>query len=122
LNQEIIMNSNVQYIPRALSTAMLLTCVWAFSSASADEQVRSETVKFKDLNVNTLEGAQALYGRIHSAAKRVCSESDPILQLASAVCARKAEADAIEKLSLPQLTAYYKVKNGDRTPSRIAAR
>ena len=92
------MNSNVKTvnrIPGALSIAMLLTCVWAFSSASADEQVRSETVKFHDLNVNTPEGVQALYGRIHSAAKHVCSESDPILQQGSAACARKAEANAI---------------------------
>ena len=119
------MNSNIKTpnrIALALSTAMLLTGVWAASNAFADEQVRSETVKFQDLNVNSPQGVQALYGRIHSAAKRVCSESDPILQLASAVCARKAEADAIEKLSLPQLTAYYKNKNGDHTQSRIAAR
>jgi UrcA family protein len=125
LNEEIIMNSNVKtanHVPRALSTAMLLTCVWAFSSASADEQVRSETVKFQDLNVNSSQGVKALYTRIHSAAGRVCSESDPILRIASAACARKAEADAIEKLSLPQLTAYYKSKNGDHTQSRIAAR
>ena len=119
------MNSNVKIanrIPGALSAAMLLTCVWAFSSASADEQVRSETVKFQDLNVNSSQGVQALYGRIHSAAERVCSESDPILRVASAACARKAEANAIEKLSLPQLTAYYKIKNGDHAPSRVAAR
>jgi UrcA family protein len=119
------MNSNVKTanrIPGALSTAMLLTCVWAFSSASADEQVRSERVKFQDLNVDTPEGVQALYGRIHSAAKRVCSESDAALQRASAACARKAEANAIEKLSLPQLTAYYKIKNGDHTQPLVAAR
>jgi UrcA family protein len=101
---------------------MLLTCVWAFSSASADEQVRSETVKFHDLNVNTPEGVQALYGRIHSAAKHVCSESDPILQQGSAACARKSEANAIVKLSLPQLTAFYNIKNGDHTQPLIASR
>jgi UrcA family protein len=119
------MNSNVRtasYIPCAISTAMLLTCVWAFSSASADEQVRSERVKFHDLNVDTSEGVQALYGRIHAAAKRVCSESDPIMREASAACARKAEGNAIGKLSLPQLTTYYKTKNGDHTQALIAAR
>jgi len=119
------MKSNVKTvncISRALSAAMLLTCVWAFSSASADEQVRSERVKFQDLNVNAPDGVQALYSRIHAAAKRVCSENDPIMQLASAACARKAEANAIEKLSLPQLTAYYKIKTGDHTQPLVAAR
>ncbi|MGA2779917.1 MAG: UrcA family protein [Steroidobacteraceae bacterium] len=119
------MNSNVKTairIPGALSIAMLLSCVWALSTASADEQVRSEIVKFHDLNVDTPEGAQALYGRIHAAAKRVCSESDPILLQASTACMRKAEVNAIVKLSLPQLTAYYKIKNGDHTPLLLAAR
>jgi UrcA family protein len=37
--------------------------------------VRSETVKFQDLNVGTPAGVEALYGRIHSAAVRVCSPS-----------------------------------------------
>jgi UrcA family protein len=118
------MNSKIKTpnrIPLALSAAMLLTCVWAAPSAFADEQVRSETVKFHDLNVDTPEGVQALYGRIHAAAKRVCSETDPILQQGAASCARKAEANAIEKLSLPQLTAYYKIKKGEHTPL-IAAR
>ena len=55
------MNSKIKTpnrIPLALSTAMLLTCVWAGPSAFADEQVRSETVKFHDLNVDTPEGCR----------------------------------------------------------------
>src|ERR1700689_1231254 len=108
------MNSNIKTrIPFALATAMLLTCMWGASSAFADEEVRSERVKFQDLNVNTPEGVQALYGRIHSAAARVCSDSDPILRQAAVSCAKKAEGDAIQKLSLPQLTAYYRIKTGD---------
>lgn len=119
------MNSNVRNkgpIPSALWAAMSLTCVCAYSGASAEEQVRSERVKFHDLDVNTPQGVQTLYGRIHTAALRVCSESDPILRQAAAACARKAEANAIDKLSLPQLTAYYKVKNGDHPQPLIAAR
>lgn len=121
------MNSNIKTpnrIALTLSTAMLLTCVWAASSAFADEQVRSERVKFQDLNVDTPEGVQALYGRIHAAAKRVCSESDPVMQAAEIACARKAEGNAIEKLNLSQLTAYYKIKTktGDHTQPLVAAR
>jgi UrcA family protein len=130
LTEEIIMNSNIENsniknrIPLALATAMLLTCVWGASGAFADEQVRSERVRFQDLNVDTPEGVQALYGRIHAAAKHVCSESDPVLQAAEGACARKAEADAIEKLNLSQLTAYYKMKTktGEHTQPLVAAR
>jgi UrcA family protein len=121
------MNSNIKTpnrLPLALATAMLLTSVWGASSAFADEEVRSETVKFQDLNVNTPEGVQALYGRIHAAANRVCSDSDPVLRQGAAACARKAEGSAIEKLNLSQLTAYYKMKtkNGDHTQPLVAAR
>jgi UrcA family protein len=119
------MNLNIKTrIPLALSTAMLLTCVWGGSSAFADEQLRSERVRFHDLNVSTPEGVEALYGRIHAAAKRVCSDSDPVMQPAVSACARKAEGNAIEKLNLSQLTAYYKIKTktGDHTQPLVAAR
>jgi UrcA family protein len=110
------MNSNIKTrIPLAVAAAMLLTCMWGASSAIADEQVRSETVKFHDLNVDTPDGVRALYGRIHAAAKRVCSESDPALREAAGFCERKAEANAIGKLNLSQLTAYYKIKTETKT-------
>jgi UrcA family protein len=126
LTEETRMNSNTKTsnrFPLALSSALLLTS-WAGSSAFAGEGVRSAVVKFHDLNVDAPEGVRALYGRIHAAAGRVCSESDPILRIGGAVCARKAEATAIAKLNLPQLTAYYnlKMKAGGHSETLIAAR
>ena len=111
-------------MPLVLATTMLLTGVWGAASAFADDQVRSERVKFSDLNVDTPEGVQALYGRIHAAAKRVCSESDPVLKAAESACISKADGDAIAKLNLPQLTAYYKIKTkaSDHTQPLVAAR
>jgi UrcA family protein len=111
-------------IPRAFSAALLLTCVWAISTASAGEQVRSETVKFSDLNVNTSEGVQALYERIHAAAWRVCStpSSDPIYQLGTRSCAKNAETKAIQTVNLPQLTAFYRTKTGEHAQPLSASR
>jgi UrcA family protein len=106
----------------AISTALLLSCVCGAAPATADEQLRSETVSFRDLNVTSPDGAQALFNRIHAAAKRVCSESDPILQIAANACARKSEADAVKKANLPQLTAYYNSKHGNQPQALIAAR
>jgi UrcA family protein len=119
------MNSNIKSrIPLALATVISLTWVWGASNAFADEQVRSERVKFSDLNVETQEGVQALYGRIHAAAKRVCAESDPVLKAAVGACISKADGNAIAKLNLPQLTAYYKIKtkSRDNTQPLVAAR
>jgi UrcA family protein len=87
-----------------LSTAMLLASVWVVPGAFAEEPVRSETVKFYDLNVDTPASVQALYSRIHAAARGAIA------------CARRAEARAIQTLSLPQLTAYYREKTGNQSP------
>jgi UrcA family protein len=127
LTEEIIMNSSVKTatrLPLAFTAAMLLACVWAASTAFAGEQVRSETVKFTDLNVNTSQGVQALYGRIHAAAWRVCSNNsaDPLFQHAARDCARSAEAKAIGTVNLPQLTAFYRMKTGDQTQPLSASR
>ena len=118
------MNSRLTTANRMPLAAMLLACVWAISTAFAGEQVRSETVKFPDLDVNTSEGVQTLYGRIHAAAWRVCSTSstDPLFQLGARKCVRNAEAKAIETLGLPQLTAFYRTKTGNHSQPLSASR
>jgi len=59
------MSSNLKTmgrIPLVFTIALLLTCA-AASTARADGQPRSETVKFSDLNVNSPSGVEALFGR-----------------------------------------------------------
>jgi UrcA family protein len=101
--------------------AALLACAFIASNALADEQAPSETVKYPDLNVSSPAGVEALYVRIHLAAKRVCAPIEGWrAPFGSIVCARDAEARAIAQVNLPSLTAYYQKKMGDRT-QRIAA-
>jgi UrcA family protein len=102
--------------------AMLLAGVLVVSNAQADEQVRRETVKFEDLNVGTNAGVEALYTRIHTAAKRVCLETDAALKYAEITCARRAVTRAVQDVNLPLLTAYYRMKTGDHTEPLIAKR
>ena len=121
------MNSSVKIVnrmPPAFSAAMLLACAWVVSTAFAGEQLRSETVRFQDLNMSTSEGVQALYRRIHAAAWRVCwnTSSDPIVQAAARECAKKAEANAIGTVNLPQLTAFYRTKTGNHAEPLSASR
>jgi UrcA family protein len=94
---------------------MLLACVLVVSNAFADEQVRTETVKFQDLNVSTSAGVETLYNRIHAAAKRVCISSGAWAAINDLRCATKAEAEAVVKLDLPPLTAYFRMKHGSGT-------
>ena len=119
------MNSSVKTINKAFlaySTAMLLSCVLVGSSAFAADQIRTETVKFQDLNVATPAGAEALYVRIHSAARRVCFEPGEWGQTREYACVKDAEAKAIQKVNLPMLTAYYERKTGRHTEALTATR
>jgi len=109
-------------VPFVFATGMLLAFAAVTAAHANEEPVRSETVKFDDLNVGSPSGVQALYDRIHRAAKRVCSESDPLQQIAAKSCTQKAEARAIATVSLPQLTAFYQMKTGDHSQPLIANR
>ena len=107
----------------AYVAAMWLACGLVASNAYAGEQVRSETVKFADLNVNSQAGAEALYGRIHAAARRVCDQPGSwMLGARTDACVTKAESEAIGKVSLPLLTAYYEQKTGKHPPTFTANR
>ena len=84
------MNSNVKSHNRSIltyATAMWLACAFAAFNAHAGDDVRSETVKFADLNLSTQAGVEALYGRIHAAALRVCDQP-PGEQAAVRGCSR----------------------------------
>jgi UrcA family protein len=119
------MNAKVKTDNRSLlahATAILLAGMAVVSNAFADDQIRTETVKFQDLNVGTPAGIEALYGRIHKAAVRVCSEPDPIRNPAASRCIRKSEAKAIEAVNLPALTAYHRQKTRSHREARIANR
>lgn len=118
------MNSNSKagsWSLRSLLTGMVLAGVSIVSSAYADDRVRTETVIFQDLDVNTPAGLKELYGRIHVAAQRVCQGLD-IPDLVEKACIRKAEREAIEKVNLPLLTAYYQIKTGRLTQTLSANR
>ncbi|MBV9912071.1 MAG: UrcA family protein [Sinobacteraceae bacterium] len=101
--------------------AVLFACGCSILTASAEE-VRSETVKFKDLSLDTPAGVQALYRRIHAAAQRVCLQTDPIGRAGAAGCAKQAESRAVEKVGNPQLTAYYQAKTGKQSTLLAAAK
>ena len=90
----------------------------AVSSAQAGD-ARSETVKFGDLNLDSQAGVEALYGRIHAAARRVC-EMPAGEQAAFSGCMAKAERQAIGKVNNSSLTAFYQKKTGSQ-PLTITA-
>ena len=71
------MKSNVKTLNRPIlgcAAAMWLACSLVASNAHAGDEARSETVKFADLDLSSPAGVEALYGRIHAAARRVCDQ------------------------------------------------
>ncbi|HVP34939.1 MAG TPA: UrcA family protein [Steroidobacteraceae bacterium] len=117
------MNSNVKSLNRSVlgyTAAMWLACVLVTFNAHAGD-VRSETVQFADLNLSTSAGVEALYGRIHAAAKRVCAQPDGGWASPRS-CMSKAESDAISQVNVPLLTAFYHQKTGTQPQTIIASR
>ncbi len=118
------MNSNIKADHRTLracAIAMWLTGTLIASSAYAADEVRSEKVKFADLNLNAPAGVEALYGRIHAAARRVCDQpGEPFSDLKA--CMKKAESEAIGKVNSPLLTAFYEAKTGNHPLAIVAKR
>jgi len=114
------MNSNGKSADRTVvgATASWLACVLVAFNAHAGDS-RSESVKFGDLNLGSPAGVEALYGRIHAAARRVC-EQPAGEQRAVVRCMRKAESEAIGKVNNSQLTAFYQKKTGS-PPQTITA-
>jgi UrcA family protein len=102
------------------TVARWLACALVACNAHAGD-VRSETIRFADLNLGSPSGVEALYLRIHAAARRVCSQ--PAGELTSdRSCITKAESEAISKVNVPLLTAFYQHKTGTQPQAIIASR
>ena len=118
------MNSNVKTNRRrtgGYTVAISLACALVAFNAQAGD-VRSETIKFADLNLSSPSGVEALYLRIHSAARRVCSQPSGSKWTSDRACVTKAESAAISKVNVPLLTAFYQHKSGTEPQTIIANR
>ena len=101
----------------ALRTAWILftftPMVMLYNAARADEPVATQRVSFKDLNLNSAEGAAVLYGRIKRAANEVCGhgENFDLSQIhAVQICIDGAVSRAITQVNSPTLTSLYNEK------------
>jgi len=96
----------------------------AVSAAADTTDLRSIVVSYKDLNISKDQGAAVLYGRIRTAAERVCSvpeDADFSAQLQVSHCVHKAIAEAVSAINQPTLIAVYNAKNKTPLPVIVAA-
>ncbi len=128
------MNTTTSSPLRGLIAAAIFSAVasafTAVSAAADSTDVPQVVVKYADLNVSNPQGAAALYGRIRSAAERVCPRFERF-NLASKermdACVHKAIMDAVTTVNQPALFAEYNAKNGSSlaalpTSNTIASR
>jgi UrcA family protein len=85
-----------------LSTLMLLGGLGAAHAADRVGDVPTKTVSFRDLDLSTAQGAQALYDRIEAAAREVCRGTE--LEDNNA-CRARAIDDAVSYVGSPLLSA-----------------
>jgi UrcA family protein len=89
--------------------------VMLYNAARSAESVATQRVSFKDLNLNSPEGAAVLYGRIKKAANEVCGHWDnfDLSQLhALQTCIDGAVSRGVAQVNSPMLTSLYNEKTG----------
>jgi UrcA family protein len=108
------------------SVAVLVFAVWStLGMASADVQVRTKSVSYRDLNLANPQGAAALYRRITRAAEEVCGPAEQTGSLLPRPgfreCVRRAIAEAVAKVDRPELSAYHAQREHRVPPATMAA-
>jgi UrcA family protein len=110
------MNTFICRSVRALSIAAVLAAnaapSWADTPPRTVGEPTSLTVRFADLNPATAEGARVLYGRIKSAANKVCGPSFSLWQSDAywrwRVCYQATIDHTVSQLNLAELTALHR--------------
>ncbi len=109
-----------------IATALFGVAAVSFTGAAVADSgdVPQLTVKYGDLNLSSSQGTSALYARIKSAAKSVCSELDgrdlhSRMQFDS--CVDKATLGAVVNVNNASLSALYNEKTGKAVPTRLAS-
>ena len=112
---------NAFFSRTAAASAVIVALAWTGPARAQDEgtphsDAPSEVVQYRHAETTTTEGANALYNRIHGAARRVCSDIFPLRDAPSALsnlnCVRTLIDGAVKDVNGPRLTAVYEQREG----------
>jgi UrcA family protein len=93
-----------------LTACLVIGATATAHAAASSDATRSVRVNYRDLNLATEQGTQALYARIVSAAHQVCEVRDirVFAEVAAAkACQAQAIAHAVRDVNNPRLAATY---------------
>jgi UrcA family protein len=99
----------------ALGATFLIGAATAAYAAAPAPEAPSVRVSYNDLNLATEQGTLALYGRIVSAASKVCRVSDIRILTevtAAKVCREQAIERAVRDVGNERLAAVYTARRG----------
>jgi UrcA family protein len=104
-------NQRVMF-PCGLLVMSLVSMGAAAAVPASDDEVPTYHVNYADLDLGHTAGAESLFARIKSAARRVCepvaaSAPFPFAQVREKNCMDKAIADAVANVHAPLLTSIY---------------
>jgi UrcA family protein len=126
LNRDIAMNiaANAQFAarPTMIAAALVaLVCAAGANTTQASEprEPLTKKVAYGDLNLETEQGANALYKRLHIAAEEVCAPYQSIdlaRRIAWQTCINRAVATAVERVNRPMVTAVHNRSLNRSTP------
>lgn len=113
------MKMNTKTVARFVSIALIGAAFAGPKVFAADptDSVRTETIKFADLSLDSQAGAVSLYQRIHQAAKRVCEQPGTdqrnlrVMDMQQS-CIARAESRAVDNVHSGALSAYYQMTLG----------
>lgn len=116
------MNSQNAFASVLLVATVGLSVMAQPASANIGGETVSQTVKFRDLDLNRADDAQALLRRIRRAATMVCTgrpslDAYTFSSRTARNCIKQASGEAVAKLDHPVVTAMYQ---GGPQPVQIA--
>jgi UrcA family protein len=100
----------------AAVAVLSLACTAAYADTTPVDRSRLQVVGYKDLNLDQPRDVARLFGRISSAADRVCGPSSYAGYPKSALyqsCYSDAVARAVARIDHPALTAYSQQRISD---------
>ena len=98
------------------------TSFTAVSAAADSTAAPTVIVKYEDLNTSNAQGAGVLYGRIRTAAEKVCrsfDERDLAFKKLQSDCVEKAIEGAVSTVNQPALSAIYNARHGTSLPTSL---
>jgi UrcA family protein len=104
-----------------ISTVLALLLLSAATASMAQSVGPDVAVRYSDLDITTVAGAEKLYARIQKAAAQVCPAADSLSLVQNGAvlrCRNTVVAHAVNSISSPQVTAVFvaRAHHGVRSP------